>query len=220
MTPISLTLRVSEIFYSIQGESTWAGCPCVLIRLTGCNLRCAWCDTPYAFDGGEEQTIGGIVAQAKAFGVPLAEITGGEPLIQPNTPALAAALEAEGFMVLVETNGSLPIGGLPEKTRRIMDLKCPDSGMAGYLHWPNLELLRPDLDEVKFVMTSRRDYEWARDISQKHDLAARCHAVLFSPIADRLEPAQLAAWILEDRLPVRLQLQLHKIIWGPGARGV
>ncbi len=219
-TPSENTLRVSEIFYSIQGESTWAGCPCVLIRLAGCNLRCDWCDTPHALTGGEEQTIAAIVARAKTFGVSLVEITGGEPLWQDNTPALAAALEAEGFTVLIETNGALSIADLPQNTHRIMDLKCPDSGMSSHIHWPNIPLLRPDRDEVKFVITSRRDYEWARNAVNEHRLQEHCRAVLFSPIANRLDPAQLAAWILQDRLPVRMQIQLHKIIWGPDTQGV
>jgi len=215
-----VTLRVTEIFHSIQGESTWAGLPCVFVRLTGCNLRCAWCDTSYAFAGGTTMTLDAILAEVTAYKTKLVEITGGEPLAQQGCAALAQRLLAAGYTVLVETSGSLPIDTLPEDAIRIMDLKCPDSGECERNHWPNLEKLRPERDEVKFVIASRRDYEWSRDVVLKYTLLARCHAVLFSPVFGVVAPRDLAEWILADRLPVRLQLQVHKFIWAPDQRGV
>lgn len=213
-------LRITEIFHSIQGESTWAGLPCVFIRLTGCNLRCVWCDTAYAFHGGKWMDFSTILSAVAAFETPLVEITGGEPLAQPACPALAAALLEQGYTVLIETSGSLPINTLPEEVIRIMDLKCPGSGECEKNHWPNIGYLRPDRDEVKFVIADRSDYEWARDSIETHRLETRCRAILFSPVTGSLEPAHLAQWILEDRLPVRLQLQLHKILWPGRDRGV
>ncbi len=215
-----MTLRVTEIFHSIQGESTWAGLPCVFVRLTGCNLRCAWCDTSYAFAGGTTMTLDAILAKVAEYKTKFVEITGGEPLAQQGCAALAQRLLDAGYTVLVETSGSLPIDILPEGVIRIMDLKCPDSGECERNHWSNLEELRPERDEVKFVIASRRDYEWSRDVVLKYTLLERCHAVLFSPVFDLVAPRDLAEWILADRLPVRLQLQVHKFIWAPNQRGV
>ncbi len=214
------TLRVCEMFHSIQGESTWAGLPCFFIRLTGCNLRCVWCDTAYSFDEGKHMSLAAILDAVKRAGCPLVEITGGEPLAQRACGDLAALLLDAGYTVLVETGGSLPIDRLPEQAIKIMDLKCPDSGMCDKNHWPNLELLHPDRDEVKLVCASRRDYEWGREVLRDHALHERCRAVLFSPVHGRLDPKELAAWMLADGLPARLQLQLHKYIWPPDRRGV
>lgn len=213
-------LRVTEIFHSIQGESTRAGLPCVFVRLTGCNLRCTWCDTAYAFEGGAPMTLDGILTEMAKYDTKLAEITGGEPLTQKECPALAHRLLESGYTVLIETNGSLPINVLPEGAIRIMDWKCPDSGESEHNHWPNLEELRPEYDEVKFVIASRRDYEWSRDVVLKYTVSERCHAVLFSPVFGSISPRDLAEWVLTDRLPVRLQLQVHKFIWAPDQRGV
>jgi len=212
------TLTINEIFVSIQGESTWAGLPCVFLRTTGCPLRCTWCDTEYAFHEGSRWQLEDLVQEACRHEVPLVEITGGEPLAQPAVPALAAALLARGKTVLVETSGAFDISVLPEGVHRIMDLKCPGSGESASNDWANLERLRPG-DEIKFVLAGRPDYEWARDVIARHDLASRV-PVLLSPVWGDLEPADLAAWILEDRLPVRLQLQLHKILWPGVERGI
>jgi 7-carboxy-7-deazaguanine synthase len=213
------TLRVTEIYKSIQGESTWAGLPCIFVRLARCHLRCVWCDTAYAFYGGESVAIADIVAKCREMDCRLVEITGGEPLVQAGCIDLAQALLDAGFTVLIETSGSLPIDVLPAAVIKIMDLKCPDSGECGKNHWPNIEALSPS-DEVKFVIASRRDYEWARDRTHEHGLVARCNAVLFSPVFGRVAPVDLARWILADGLEVRLQLQLHKFIWPPEERGV
>ncbi len=213
-------LQVTEIFRSIQGESTWAGLPCVFVRLMGCNLRCAWCDTAYAFEGGKTMAVEEIVAAVAKYHIKLVEITGGEPLAQPECPALAQRLLDDGYTVLVETNGSLPLNVLPADAIKILDLKCPDSGMADRNYWPNVEALNRDRDEVKFVIASRRDYEWSRDSVRKHALQERCHAVLFSSVPDRISPKSIVDWILEDELPVRFQMQLHKLIWPPETRGV
>lgn len=214
------TLRVTEIFYSIQGESTWAGTPCAFVRLSGCNLRCRWCDTAYSYPAGEERSIGDILQTVADFGVALVEITGGEPLAQEGSPALAQALIDAGYTVLVETNGSLPMDRLPSAVHRIMDLKAPGSGMSGHIYWPNLDVLSAARDEIKAVLSDREDYEWARDLIHTYGLDKRCRAVLFSPVSGALSARQLAEWILADRLPVRLQVQLHKIIWPPEMRGV
>ena len=212
-------MRVNEIFYSIQGESTWAGRPCVFIRLTGCNLRCVWCDTEYAFYEGRQMTIAEVVAQARGYGCNLVEVTGGEPLLQKGVHALFAALLEEQHTVMVETSGEQDLSGVDRRIIKIMDLKCPGSGECDRNRWSNLESLTPR-DEAKFVLTDRRDYEWARDVIRDRGLAHRVNAILFSPVFGQLEPASLAAWILEDRLPVRMQLQVHKQIWDPAARGV
>ena len=214
-----MTLRVTEIYKSVQGESTWAGLPCTFVRLARCNLRCVWCDTAYAFYGGENVSIDDIVAKCREFDCPLVEITGGEPLVQPNCAVLCRALLDAGFTVLIETSGSLPIDVLPEGVIRIMDLKCPDSGECDKNFWPNLEVLNAR-DEVKFVLASRRDYEWARSIVRAHGLGRRCRAALFSPVFGAIEPAEIVRWILEDKLDVRFQLQLHKFVWPAEARGV
>jgi len=212
-------VEVAEIFKSIQGESTWAGLPCAFIRLAGCNLRCAYCDTVYAYGPGRRMELDEAVRQCAALSCRLVEITGGEPLLQTETPALAQRLLDMGHTVLVETNGTLPIETLPRGAIRIMDIKCPGSGMADRIRWENIERLGKR-DEVKFVIGGRMDYEWSRDVLRRYDLAARCHAVLFSAVFGLLEPKTLAGWILEDGLPVRLQLQLHKYIWRPDERGV
>ena len=213
------TLVVTEIYRSIQGESTWAGIPCTFIRLTGCNLRCVWCDSAYAFHGGVRMTLPEILAECRRLGGPLVEITGGEPLLQKGCPCLAEALLAEGYIVLCETSGALPLTVLPGDVIKIMDLKCPGSGECDQNHWANIDALGPR-DEVKFVLASREDYEWSRDVLRKYNLAARCHAVLFSPVFGAIDPKDIVAWLLEDRLEVRFQLQMHKFIWPPGQKGV
>ena len=215
----SSILKINEIFRSIQGESTWAGCPCVFVRLTGCNLRCAWCDTSHAFEEGEEMVLDTVVGRVEELGGPLVEITGGEPLMQAATPELAQRLLERGKTVLCETNGSYPIDLLPPEVKTVMDLKCPGSGQEARNDWDNIERLQPH-DEVKFVLADRADYEWSRSVLQRYNLEARCHAVLFVPVFGAVPAANLAEWILEDRLPVRLQIQLHKHIWAPDAHGV
>jgi 7-carboxy-7-deazaguanine synthase len=212
-------LTVNEIFHSIQGESTYAGSPCVFVRLTACDLRCTWCDTPYAFTQGEKKTVTDVVHAVAAFGCPLVEITGGEPLLQDDVYPLMAELRNRGLTVLVETGGHIRVDRVPEGVVKIVDVKCPGSGESARNHWPNLDLLGP-ADEVKFVIQDRADYEFARHVTARHELAGRCAAVLFSPVHGVLPPAELAAWILADRLAVRLQLQVHKFIWGAHARGV
>jgi 7-carboxy-7-deazaguanine synthase len=212
-------LIVNEIFHSIQGESTYAGAPCVFVRLTACDLRCAWCDTPYAFTEGAKRTVADVVDEVMAFGCPLVEITGGEPLLQEDVYPLMAALQARGLTVLLETGGHISVDRVPGGVVRIIDIKCPASGESARNHWPNLGLLSP-ADEVKFVVRDRADYEFARGVVERHELAGKCAAVLFSPVHDVLAPPELASWILADRLPVRLQLQVHKYIWGAHARGV
>jgi 7-carboxy-7-deazaguanine synthase len=214
-------LRLTEIYCSVQGESTWAGLPCVFVRLARCNLRCRWCDTTFSFYGGERHTLGAILDRVREFGVPLVELTGGEPLAQRECMPLAELLVEAGCTVLIETSGSLPIDALPEPVVRIMDLKCPDSGMCERNDWSNIDHLRPDRDEVKFVLASRRDYEWSRDIVRQYNLDQRCKAVLFSPVFGEIVPKEVVAWMLEDGLDrVRFQMQLHKFIWPPDERGV
>jgi len=213
------TLQVTEIFRSIQGESTWAGTPCVFVRLTGCNLRCAWCDTPYAYEDGREMTVEEVVAQVAAYSGDLVEITGGEPLLQAAAPALAQALLDAGRTVLCETNGTQPIDRMPSGVITIMDIKCPSSGEFDRTDWDNVERLRAH-DEVKFVVADRTDYDWARETVERHGLAGRCHAVLFAPAAGLMRPQTLSEWLLDDGLAVRLQLQLHKVIWPGVKRGV
>lgn len=204
---------------SIQGESTWAGSPCVFVRLTGCNLRCSWCDTAYAFYEGKQMAVADIAERVANYGCDLVEVTGGEPLLQKGVYALFDSLLAQGRTVMVETSGERDVGRLDPRVVKIMDLKCPGSGESGRNRWSNLELLTAR-DEVKFVIADRDDYEWARGVTRDRDLAARVNAVLMSPVFGRLEASRLAAWILEDRLPVRMQLQMHKQIWSPTARGV
>lgn len=212
-------LTINEIFHSIQGESTHSGRPCVFVRLTACDLRCSWCDTPYAFHEGRKVSVEDVVSQVNAYGCGLVEITGGEPLLQRDVYPLMSALVDQGHEVLVETGGHLSVADVPEPVIRIVDVKCPGSGEAGKTHWPNLDALRPK-DEVKFVIRDRADYDYARDVVARYDLIGRVAAVLFSPVHGVLAPADLAAWILEDRLAVRLQLQAHKYIWGADVRGV
>jgi 7-carboxy-7-deazaguanine synthase len=214
------TLRISEIFFSLQGESTRAGLPTVFIRLTGCPLRCSWCDTTYAFSGGETLTLPDILERVAGFGCRTVCVTGGEPLAQPACQSLLTALCDAGYSVSLETSGALDIGGIDPRVSRIVDLKAPSSGESEKNRWENLDDLRPT-DEVKLVLASRADYDWAKEIlagREKSALAGRrlsdiC-TVLFSPVWDTLPPAQLAEWILQDRLPVRFQLQLHKVLWG------
>ena len=212
-------LRVNEIFFSIQGESTWAGRPCAFVRLTGCDLRCSWCDTEYAFHEGRTMAVEDVAAQVLGYGCDLAEVTGGEPLLQAAVHPLIARLLEAGMTVLVETSGASDVSRLDVRAVKVMDLKCPGSGESVRNLWSNLEHLTPR-DEVKFVIADRADYEWARDAARRHNLASRVNAVLMSCAFGQLEPALLAGWILADRLPVRMQLQMHKHIWAPDARGV
>lgn len=216
--PLDERLRVIEVYASVQGESTFVGVPCVFVRLAGCNLRCTWCDSTWTFTGGVHRAIDDVVAEASAFGIPLVEVTGGEPLAQRQSIALMERLLARGHQVLLETSGSRDIGPVPDGVRVILDLKPPDSGEERANRWENLALLDPT-DEVKVVIASRRDYEWARDKVREHRLAERC-TVLFSPVWGAVEPRALVEWILEDRLPVRFQLQMHKVVWPPDQRGV
>lgn len=210
------TVRLTECFASIQGESTRVGVPTTFVRLTGCPLRCRWCDTPYAFTGGVRRTVREVVAEVAAFGLPTVCVTGGEPLAQPACGRLLAALADAGFSVSLETSGALPIAGLDPRVVVVMDLKAPGSGEVARNCWENLAHLKPN-DEVKIVLADRADYEWAVAVVARERLAERC-TVLFSPVAGELPPEQLAEWIVADRLPVRFQLQLHKVLWGD-ARG-
>jgi 7-carboxy-7-deazaguanine synthase len=205
-------VRVSEIFHSLQGESTRVGLPTVFVRLTGCPLRCVWCDTTYAFTGGETMTIGAIMARIAAFDCRTVCVTGGEPLAQKACLTLLSALCDAGYSVSLETSGALDIGDVDARVSRIVDLKAPGSGEADKNRWQNLALLTPH-DELKFVLASASDYEWAVATLREHALDKRC-TVLFSPVQGQLDPAQLAEWILRDHLPVRFQLQLHKLLWG------
>jgi 7-carboxy-7-deazaguanine synthase len=219
--PLREQFRVSEIFYSIQGEGTRAGMPCVFVRLQGCKLRCVWCDTPYALErrGGEVMTGEQILERVRSYGCRFVEFTGGEPLEQWGSFKLMQLLCQEGYTVAVETGGHVSIELLDERVIRIVDVKCPSSRMVRLNYWGNLELLRAH-DEVKFVIADRQDYEFARDVMERYRLPERVAAVLFSPAFGLLSPRQLAEWILQDRLPVRLQLQIHKYIWDPQQRGV
>jgi len=212
-------LTINEIFHSIQGESTYAGAPCVFVRLTACDLRCTWCDTPYAFTEGAKRTVAEVVEAVAAFGCQLVEITGGEPLLQDDVYPLMAQLLSRGSTVLVETGGHISVDRVPAGVVKIIDVKCPGSGESARNHWPNLGLLGP-ADEVKFVIRDRADYEFARGVVIRHELVGTCAAVLFSPVHNVLPPPELASWILADKLAVRLQLQVHKYIWGADARGV
>lgn len=212
-------LTVNEIYQSVQGESTWAGLPCVFVRLTFCDLRCTYCDTEYAFYEGRKMDLGEIVQKVRDFGCPLVEVTGGEPLLQPDCVPLLSMLCDAGLTVLLETSGAHDISGVDPRVCRIMDLKTPSSGMCGRNVYDNIACLTPR-DEVKFVIGSREDYEWTREKMREYDLAAKVGAVLLSPVFGRIEPADIVAWMLEDRLPARFQLQMHKFIWEPKARGV
>jgi 7-carboxy-7-deazaguanine synthase len=212
-------LTVNEIFHSIQGESSHAGRPCVFVRLTACDLRCSWCDTPYAFHEGSKMALDEVVSRVRAHGCDLVEITGGEPLLQKEVYPLMERLQAEGCTVMLETGGHLSVDAVPPGVVRIIDVKCPGSGESSRVHWPNLERLRPT-DEVKFVIQDRADYEFARDVVARYALAEKTAAVLFSPVHGVMSARELAEWMLADRLPVRLQLQAHKFIWDPQTRGV
>lgn len=212
-------LTVNEIYQSVQGESTWAGLPCVFVRLTFCDLRCTYCDTEYAFYEGKKMELPDIVAEVLRFGCPLVEVTGGEPLLQPACLPLMALLCDAGLTVLLETSGAHDISGVDPRVHRIMDLKTPSSGECGRNLYANIARLALR-DEVKFVIGSREDYEWARGQMREHDIAAKVKAVLFSPVFGKVAPADIVAWMLEDKLPARFQLQMHKFIWEPRARGV
>lgn len=209
---------VNEIFYSIQGESTFAGLPCIFIRLTGCNLRCRYCDTRYAYEEGRGMSVAAIVAAIEPYRCNLVEITGGEPLLQSETVDLARELIARGKQVLVETNGTLSLEPLSPPIVRIMDIKCPDSGEHERTDWENIRRLR-STDNVKFVISSRVDFDWALAVIQKYHLPARA-AILMSPVHGAVPPSLLAEWVLQAGSPIRLQLQLHKYIWPANQRGV
>ncbi len=210
------TLRVTEIFCSLQGEGRSAGWPTAFVRLTGCPLRCTWCDTAYAFTGGEARALDDVLARVAGFGVRHVTVTGGEPLAQAGCGELLEALCEAGYDVSLETSGALDIAGLDPRVTVVMDLKAPGSGEVGRNRYANLDLLRPG-DQVKFVIADRADYEWARGQIRERDLAARCE-VLVQPVHGAVAPAELAQWVLDDRLPVRFQMQLHKLLWGD-ARG-
>lgn len=219
-------MQVTEIFRSIQGESTYAGLPCVFVRLTGCNLRCVWCDTAYAFHDGQAKSVADVLSSVRALSerdgrrlLNLVELTGGEPLLQKDIYPLIDRLLEQRFRVLVETSGERDVSTLPEPVVRILDVKCPASGEGGTFRMENLDHLRPH-DQLKFVLADRGDYDWARRFLAEHPVQERVEAILFSPVFGQLEPRLLAAWILEEGLPVRLGMQLHKFIWGPDARGV
>jgi len=212
-------LQLSEIFYSIQGESSFAGYPCLFFRLSGCNLRCSYCDAKYTYEEPASPTaLSALLAEAARYPKALVEITGGEPLLQDGVYPLMEALLAEGRTVLLETNGSLSLARVPLGVVKILDLKCPDSGMAGQMDLANLDLLDPR-DEIKFVLSSRPDYDWARAMLAEHRLAEKAKVIL-SPVIDRLAPSLLAEWLLADALPARLQLQLHTLLWPGLKRGV
>ena len=212
-------LTVNEIFYSIQGESTRAGRPCVFVRLTACDLRCSWCDTEYAFHEGTKRSLEDVVAEVGKYPCSLVEITGGEPLLQDDVYPLMETLLAQGRTVMLETGGHRPITRVPKAVVKIVDVKCPGSGESAANDWSNLEALAPH-DEVKFVVKDRADYEFARDVIRRDDLPSRCAAILMSPVHGVLEPRLVSEWILADGLPAQLQLQLHKFIWPPNTRGV
>lgn len=215
----NLRLKINEIYLSVQGESTWAGLPCVFVRLTGCDLRCTYCDTDYAFYEGVRRTLGDILQEVLAFDCSLVEITGGEPLLQKNVLALMTALCDAGRTVLIETSGAHDISKIDPRVHRIMDLKTPSSGEVDRNLYTNIACLNQG-DEVKFVIGSREDYEWTRRQINRHRLAVRVRAVLLSPVFGSIEPRQIVEWMLADRLPARFQLQIHKFIWEPRARGV
>lgn len=207
-----MELRLTEIFYSLQGEARTVGRPTVFVRLTGCPLRCVWCDTEYAFQGGQKWSLDDIRATTRSYGAGYVTVTGGEPLAQPNCLPLLSGLCDDGYEVSLETSGALDIAPVDERVSVVMDLKAPGSGEQHRNLLDNIAYLRPH-HQVKFVLADRRDYDWARFMLDQHNLAARVSDVLFSPVHGQLEPAELADWILADRLPVRLQLQLHKLLW-------
>ena len=211
-------IKINEIYLSVQGESTHTGLPCIFIRLTGCNLRCSWCDTAYAFHEGKNMSIDEILQKVENFGIHLVEITGGEPLMQDNVYTLMKRLIEKGYKVMLETGGSISLERVPKDVIKIMDLKCPGSGEQEKNNLDNLKLLAPH-DEVKFVILDKKDYEWSRDIIKRYKINETAQ-ILLSPVFDKLELKEIVKWILEDRLPVRLQTQLHKIIWDKNTIGV
>jgi 7-carboxy-7-deazaguanine synthase len=213
------TLVIHEIYASIQGESTFAGLPCTFVRTTGCNLRCAWCDTPQAFHGGTRMRRAEVLERALALGTPLVELTGGEPLLQPGVLPLMKELCDAGRTVLVETSGEADVSSVDLRVHKVMDLKCPASGESHRNRWSNLEHIGPG-DEIKFVLADRADYEWMRATIRERGLAARTPNLLASTVFGRLAARELVKWVLEDALPVRVQLQMHKYVWPPNATGV
>ena len=213
------SMVITEIFKSIQGESSFAGLPCVFVRLTGCNLRCHWCDTAYAFHGGQKMTPEEVLGRVRSLGGKLVELTGGEPLLQKETVGLADSLLAEGYRVLIETSGERYVGDLARDVVKIVDVKCPGSGESGRFNLANLDVLERK-DQVKFVVLDEQDYLYARDFMETHGIAGRVDEILFSPVFGKLPPRQLAEWILRDNLEVRVGLQIHKFIWDPETRGV
>jgi len=212
-------ITLNEIFYSVQGESTYAGRPCVFVRLTACDLRCSWCDTPYAFHEGSKRPLDEILAEVDRFDCPLVEVTGGEPLLQEDVYPLMQGLLDRGKTVLLETGGHRSTERVPAAVVTIVDVKCPASGEAARMDWSNLDRLRPH-DEVKFVVNDRADYEYARSVIERYDLSRRASAIHLSPVHGVLNPRELSEWVLADRLPARVQLQLHKYIWDAHTRGV
>ena len=212
-------LRVTEVYASVQGESTHVGKPCVFVRLTGCNLRCTWCDSVFTFTGGVHRSIDDVVAEAHAFGIHTVEVTGGEPLVQRNAIPLMQKLVDLGHEVLLETSGSRDLADVPDGVHIICDFKPPGSGEERANLWSIVDQLRPK-DEVKFVIASREDYEWSRDKMHEHALHEKVGAVLFSPVWGAIDPERISEWMVEDRLRARLQIQLHKVVWDPDARGV
>lgn len=215
-----IRLQITEIYLSVQGEATWVGVPCTFIRLTGCPLRCTYCDSEYAFFGGKKMPLEDIVNQVKELGCPVVEVTGGEPLAQPNCIPLLQELIAQGFTVLLETSGSYTIENVPAEVHCIVDLKCPSSGESHRNLYENMDRLLPH-HEVKFVIGSREDYDWAKEQVKQYDIASKCRSVLFSPVFGAIEPVDLVNWIVDDKLfEVRFQLQAHKIIWPPDMKGV
>ena len=216
---LGLNLKINEIFFSIQGESTYAGLPCLFIRLMGCDLRCTYCDTEYAFFEGTAKTLGEILLVAKEQGAKLIEVTGGEPLLQRNVHPLMSLLCDEGYEVLIETSGAHDISKIDPRVKVIMDLKCPSSGESKRNRLENIPLLQKK-DQLKFVMGTREDYEWLKGMIESHQLVERVGAILVSPVFGKIDLQSMAKWILEDHLPVRFQVQLHKIIWEPMTRGV
>ena len=212
-------LTVNEIFHSIQGESTHAGRPCVFVRLTACDLRCSWCDTPYAFHEGRKMSVDEVVGRVREYGCDVVEITGGEPLLQKEVYPLMQRLLDEGRTVMLETGAHLSAEAVPGAVIRVIDVKCPGSGESAKNHWANLDNLRPT-DEIKFVIKDRADFDYAVDVIRRHDLSPRVAAVLLSPVHGVLAPATLTGWLLESGIDARLQLQAHKYIWSPETRGV
>jgi len=214
-------LRVTEIFHSIQGESTHAGRPCAFVRLTGCPMRCTWCDSEYTFTGGEQMTFEEVLGRVRAYGCPLVEVTGGEPLAQRGAFELIRRLCDENYEVLIETGGYVSTEEVDERAKIILDVKCPASGEAGRNHWPNLERLRADRDEIKFVVTDRADWDYALAVVERYDLTRRALALLVSPVWGTTDLPALAGWVTESGLPnARMQIQIHKLVWGADARGV